>query len=266
VAEDNPTNQFVISKILERAKCIPYIVNNGQEALDALEHQSFDLIIMDMQMPVMGGIEAAKIYNFTTSNQDRTPIVILTANATNEAIDECTDAKIDAYLTKPIDIKKLIKTINSLVSESKHGNTCTNKINNSEVSTKVDESHLDFNTLESLQQLSNEPSFLKELINGFLSDTENQLTLMERSIISHDFDNFKEYAHALKGSSGSVGASRLHQTCKNLHNLGQDTIEYISAIKSVNRCYKNTKKEMLKYLESMNKARASLKNAPDMTK
>ncbi len=63
IAEDNATNQLVIRKIMERANYTPHIVGNGQEALDALKKNKFDLIILDMQMPVMGGIEAAKTYN-----------------------------------------------------------------------------------------------------------------------------------------------------------------------------------------------------------
>jgi two-component system sensor histidine kinase RpfC len=209
---------------------------------------------MDMQMPVMGGIEAAKIYNFSSRKQDRVPIVILTANATKEAIQECADAKIDAYLTKPIDIKKLLSTIKNLARDSMINDTPTILDNNSNTEQDTDETYLDFPTLDALRELSNEPSFLKDLISGFLHDTEYQLTLMEHSIASCDLDSFKEYAHALKGSSGSVGASLLHKECKRLHNLGKDVSGYIHAIKSISNCYKITKKEMLKYLDETNKA------------
>ncbi len=254
IAEDNPTNQIVISKILERANYLPYVVNNGQEALDALEHQTFSLIIMDMQMPIMGGIEAAKIYNFSTRKQDRLPIIILTANATKEAIKECADANIDAYLTKPIDINKLLGKIQALAHDTTSDDKHTIHSNNPDSQTETLDSCLDFHTLDALRQLSKEPGFLKGLINGFIDDTENQLTLMERSITSSDIENFKEFAHALKGSSGSVGASLLHKKCKNLHNLGSDITCYIHALRAINSCFKETKKEMLRYLDETNKA------------
>jgi two-component system sensor histidine kinase RpfC len=247
VAEDNPTNQIVISKILERAGYTPLIVSNGQEALSALENQAFDLIIMDMQMPIMGGIEAAKIYNFSSRIQNKVPIIILTANATKEAIKECADANIDAYLTKPIDITKLLNTIQNLTRETRNKDSLTG-INNAKDTPYTDKSCLDFQTINALQQLSNEPDFLTNLLNGFLDDTERQLTLMEQAITSHDFSCFKEYAHALKGSAGSVGASLLHMKCKNLHNLGKDTADYIQAIKSISNCYNKTKAEMLKLI------------------
>ncbi|MGW8229032.1 MAG: ATP-binding protein, partial [Gammaproteobacteria bacterium] len=73
VAEDNQTNRLVISKILERAGHNCVLVENGQLALDELEYTRFDLVIMDMQMPVMGGIEAAKLYKFTTPLESRSP-------------------------------------------------------------------------------------------------------------------------------------------------------------------------------------------------
>jgi len=250
VAEDNPTNQIVISKILERANYSPYIVNNGQEALDTLELRTFDLIIMDMQMPIMGGIEAAKIYNFSSQKEDRAPVIILTANATKEAIQECADANIDAYLTKPIDIKKLLSTIQNLVRDSTIRDTFDTRNNTPANKLATDgEICLDLQTLDALKQLSDEPGFIYELITGYLLDTENQIILMERSIASRDLQKFMEYAHAIKGSSGSVGASQLHKACKNLHHLETDITSYTRAIKSISNCYTRTRKEMLSYLE-----------------
>jgi len=252
VAEDNPTNQLVISKILERANYHPHIVNNGQEALDALEHQTFNLIIMDMQMPIMGGIEAAKIYNFSSCKQDRAPIVILTANATKEAIQECIDANIDAYLTKPIDINKLLTTIQTLACNSIDKVESGIQENDSETAQNTENTYLDIPTLDSLRQLSSDPDFLRTLITDYLHDTETLLKLMEHSIASHDLENFKEYAHALKGSSGSVGASCLHKECKNLHNLGKDITGYVQAIKSISNSYTATKDALLEYLDEIN--------------
>jgi two-component system sensor histidine kinase RpfC len=77
VADDNTTNQLVVSKIIEHAGHIPYLVNNGQEALDALESKDFDILIMDMQMPVMGGIEAAKIYNYSAMEKKKYRLLFL---------------------------------------------------------------------------------------------------------------------------------------------------------------------------------------------
>ncbi|MGZ3160020.1 MAG: ATP-binding protein, partial [Burkholderiaceae bacterium] len=119
VAEDNLTNQKVISKILERAghQCI--LVNNGEEALDQLEVQDFDVIVLDMNMPLMTGVEAAKAYRFMhPSKAERVPIVMLSADVTTEAKQEAIDAGINEFLPKPIQVTQFLETLNRLVTEA----------------------------------------------------------------------------------------------------------------------------------------------------
>jgi two-component system sensor histidine kinase RpfC len=241
VAEDNITNQLVIRKILERSGYTPYIVGNGQEALEALKSNEFDLIVMDMQMPVMGGIEATKLYNHTTAEDNRKPIIILTANATTEAIRECQNAKVSAYLTKPIDIEELLSTITNL-TDSNHkaiaNNTHLRKIDNKEY---IDEQLIDIDTLDSLEELSDDDLFVTNLINSYISDTDLLLIDMERSIANKDYNKFLELAHALKGSSGSIGAVRLHDVC-NLENQSlQAESDFIQIYKKIITIFNSTK-------------------------
>jgi two-component system sensor histidine kinase RpfC len=87
VAEDNPTNQRVTQLILESGGHRATIVNNGEAALDALEHASFDLALFDLSMPGLSGLEALKLYRF--SSPDPIPVLILSANVTSEIIAEC---------------------------------------------------------------------------------------------------------------------------------------------------------------------------------
>ncbi len=115
VAEDNRTNQMVIGKILEREGHDFKIVANGDEVLDVLKEQTFDIALLDLHMPVMGGIEAAKLSRFMSPGSPRMPIVALTADATPEARAECEEAGMDACLTKPIDTRKLFDLFETLV-------------------------------------------------------------------------------------------------------------------------------------------------------
>ena len=117
VAEDNPTNQKVIKKILERSGHRIYLVENGEQALDALEEHRFDLAIMDMQMPEMGGIQAIKLFRFTHLDRQDMPFIVLSANAMTEAAQECEDARIDAYLTKPVEAKRLLETVANVYAD-----------------------------------------------------------------------------------------------------------------------------------------------------
>ena len=255
IAEDNPTNQLVISKILEKAGHSATIVGNGQDALDKLESSKFDLVIMDMQMPVMGGIEAAKIYNFTVTPDLRSPIIILTANATTEALRECESANIDAYLTKPIEAKALLKKIYELAHHTSSDVTfnehdANRKYLDEHICTNKEINPIDCNTLETLRELSADPAFLSRLVQGFISDTESLLPRMENAIASKKHEKYMDHIHALKGSSGSIGASTLHILCSNIMASDTNVINDINSLKDIHECFHITKKYLLGYLHS----------------
>jgi two-component system sensor histidine kinase RpfC len=233
VAEDNITNQLVIRKILEHAGYTTYIVGNGQEALDALDSNELDLVIMDMQMPVMGGIEATKLHNLTTTEDNRKPIIILTANATTEAINECENARASAYLTKPIDIDKLLSTIETL-TDSHDAPITNNELScKIEIETPIDKQLIDVVTLNSLEKLSDNKYFLTNLINGYISDTKSLIIDMEASIANKDYNKFRELAHALKGSSGSIGAVKLQDVCSLEAQSLQTESDFIKIFKEI---------------------------------
>jgi len=267
VAEDNSTNQLVIKKILEKANHKPFIVNNGQEALDAVEEDNFDLMILDMQMPIMGGIETAKIYNFATNQDYRIPIIILTANATTEAIKECEDANVAAYLTKPINIKKLLSAISEL------GGQCRNKIKEKvkprsltsheyhvEGDVLLEEPLIDRSVLNSLASLSDQGDFLENVIASFISDGNKLIHEMESAISSKDYESFASHVHALKGSAGSIGATRLYKLCKEKDDSDLSDVTYISRLKEINNRFEQTKVMLKKHLDKINTLEGNLNN------
>lgn len=121
VAEDNRVNQKLVETILKRGGHSVEVVNNGKEAVAALEQGSFDLILMDLQMPEMGGVEACRVIRSKEAanpNHGRLPIIALTAHAFAEDRARCDEAGMDGYLTKPIDIKQLFVTLSNLSSKS----------------------------------------------------------------------------------------------------------------------------------------------------
>ncbi|HEY5216754.1 MAG TPA: ATP-binding protein, partial [Pseudolabrys sp.] len=118
VAEDNRTNQKVVAKILERAGHRAMIVDDGEAALDLLNVREFDLVLMDVNMPVMNGIEATKLYRFASLGRPRVPIVALTADATEDVARRCEDAGMDACVTKPIEPHRLLEIIGTLVQDA----------------------------------------------------------------------------------------------------------------------------------------------------
>jgi two-component system sensor histidine kinase RpfC len=250
VAEDNKTNQLVITKILEYAGHTPHIVSNGQEALNALDNGCFDIMILDMQMPVMGGIEAAKIYNFTNTGRDSLPIIILTANTTTEAIQECKEANIDAYLTKPIDPKVLITTIHSLANKT-DATTIDNqrtKDDSRNIISNSEDNIINYDTVNSIISISSDNDFTNTLVNGFYDDTNKLLTDMEIALSSNNHRLFLEYAHALKGSAGSIGAQRIHDYCKILLLPETDSSIYISTLQKLIPAFEDTRNKLDNYI------------------
>ncbi len=228
VAEDNMTNQKVIERVLERAGHNVDLVNNGEEALDILENQRYDLIILDMQMPVMGGIQATKLYRFMHPDNIKTPIVILTANATTEAKKECEEAGVDSYLTKPIETRTLLDVIDRLtmnktplmITEKQSATSVEYKQTNLE-----DQPVLNIAALRDLELLDHDNTFVYELLQGFIRDGNALLDDLQQSLEKGDVIDFKHNAHALKGNAGTVGAIRLFKACYNCEKLDPDDFQ-----------------------------------------
>lgn len=118
IAEDNPINQKLALKLLENFGYNVSVANNGQEAVTACENQKFDLILMDLQMPVMGGFEAVEqIRNIEKAKNLRTPIVALTAHSFEEHRKRCLEAGMDGFVVKPIKKNELFGTIEELLKQ-----------------------------------------------------------------------------------------------------------------------------------------------------
>ncbi len=112
LAEDNLVNQRLAVKLLEKQGHTVVVANNGQEAVDTLEREKFDLILMDMQMPLMSGIEAtAIIREKEKATGEHIRIIALTANAMTGDKEKCLAAGMDAYLSKPIRVQELLAVL-----------------------------------------------------------------------------------------------------------------------------------------------------------
>ena len=254
VAEDNPTNQKVIRKILESVGHQPLLVENGEQALEALGHESFDLAILDMQMPVMGGLEAIKIFRFAHP-QTTLPFLVLTANATTEAKKECQEAGASAFLTKPIDPKALLAQIVTLVPQSAARATSASPEQTAGGMQYMKSGRsLNAATLASLESLGKRSDFVTRLIHGFLEDTEALLGKMQQALLEQRYSEFKDIAHALKGSSGSVGAQGLHQLTTGIGRLTHDELrqQATALMHDLVNAYETARYELLAYLDGRN--------------
>lgn len=228
IAEDNPINQKVIAKILEREGHETDLAANGEEALDCLEKTYYDVVIADLQMPVMGGIQTAKLYRFMYPENKQLPFIILTANATTEAMKECEEAGIDAYLTKPVEPRKLLEVVSSLTDAARAAPSRKSPAAIRSVTVAQEAANegrnpvLNQASLKELEELGYGSDFLMDLIQGFIAGGDMLVEEMESAYQKRDYIAFRDVAHALKGNAGSVGASSLYKACYNAERIGRD--------------------------------------------
>jgi len=230
VAEDNLTNQMVIAKILERAGHEVTLVGDGEQALEALKSRAFDITLMDLHMPVMGGVEATKLYRFMYRNSPRMPIVALTADATPEAVGECQEAGMEACLTKPIDTQKLFELFDELVpggvpAPRGAGDATPAAEPVEETRAQEIQASLDPRVLQELTELGGNGDFVVRLAWTFLKGAKERLRDLEKAVVEDDVEGARKAAHALKGNSGQIGAFGLMRACDRFSGIGTPELE-----------------------------------------
>ena len=231
VAEDNRTNQMVIARILERAGHDIRIVANGEEALASLNKYAYDVALLDLHMPVMGGVEAAKLIRLMSPGPPRMPIVALTADATPEARAECMEAGMDACLTKPVDTGKLFDLLEALVPSGAavRGSRGEGAPEAGETAagpgTPWEPPCLDPRYLQELSDLGGNSDFVVRLAWTFLKGSKEKVRGLERAVADRDPEKARELAHALKGNSGQIGALRLMRACERFSGVAAEGLE-----------------------------------------
>ena len=217
VADDNAANRTVIQKILERAGHKVVMVENGEQALDALETDRFDLAVLDRNMPKMGGLEALKAVRFLYTGQDRIPVMILSADVAPEAKTESTDAGADAFLPKPIEATRLLDMIAEICGRGEMAvQVPATAPRRSVVSVAGAPEILNLDTISLLEELGSGSDFMKKLIDAFIKDSLQILARIDREHDKLSTGEFRTLLHALKGSVASVGADRLTQYCNRI--------------------------------------------------
>ena len=219
IAEDNSTNRMVIGRILERAGHRYTLVTNGQEALEHLEDQVYDLVIVDMHMPVLGGVEAYKIYRLAHASESPIPFIMLTANATIEARQECEAVGIRHFLTKPISSTRLLETINNVAQSIQQQGESEPPVD-SRTATGIIDQHVFNNVLS----LASNDDFLQRLHDNFVHDGKQLIQHMQDSLSNNEHLRFKELAHALKGSAAYLGMHELADYASTANHLSDKDV------------------------------------------
>ena len=243
LAEDNPVNQKVALRMLERIGFSADVANNGVEALAALEEKHYDIILMDMQMPEMDGLEATRRIVMKYPELERPYIIALTANAMQGDRERCISAGMNDYISKPIRMEDLNEAFER----------CPVKPGTSDDEASDGSSVINIEVLDELiAMLGNDIEFASGLIRDFLEDSEELLSNIRSA---HEGGNAKEMeraAHTLKSSSATFGATEAAQICKELEELGKngnlgasDIPNKISQLESV---FKSVSHELVSYI------------------
>lgn len=219
VADDNEVNSMIITQILLQENHQVDVVKNGELALDKLRDKDYDLMILDGNMPIMGGMEVIQIYQALNIGQPQIPAIILSADATTETIESFKEVGVGAYLTKPIQINLLIQTIEDVVSQSTFKTAKVIDYTNAKPDSQNDVVLLNVSRLDSLKQLDANSRFIEKLILDFMADTERRMVSLNAYAKARDFMKIKACAHTIAGSSGNVGADELAKLCESLSHI-----------------------------------------------
>lgn len=218
VAEDNRTNQMVAAGMLAMNGCKCEFAANGREAMEAARANRYDLILMDCSMPEMDGYEAtAHIRNYEENAGHRTPIVAMTANTQRGDAEKCLAAGMDDYLAKPITLVELRQKLELWLPRGVPDDASANNERSTPQIENNDSDALDHVIFDKLREILG-PS-LEQAVKPFLEDTPDYLDQLEQAVKEGDANKARASAHAIKGSSGNLGAVNLAQIAKQAEEL-----------------------------------------------
>ena len=214
VVEDNAVNREVARRFLERLGCTPVVVSDGKAALEACSLRDFDLILMDVQMPVMDGIEATReLREREAGTGRRTPIVALTASAMSGELSRCLSAGMDGLLTKPVEVARLREVLEQYVGAPDEETedmppVDEERANAPEAGATANAGPpIDMSRLRAL--IGEDDDFIRELCQAFISTTDEILPRLEKALATEDRPGLAAAAHKLKGGSQSICAERI---------------------------------------------------------
>ena len=216
LAEDNEVNRVLATTILERLGHHATVAVDGAEAVALCARGRFDLVLMDMQMPVMDGLQATARIRALDSPMRRVPVIALTANALLGDRDRCLAAGMDDYLPKPFNADQLGSMIDQWLPGRASGWAVTAAAAIDAVA--CGNAVLDTGALEQLRKAGGADGavFVERIVNVFLADARKQLEALSAALAHSDAKAVHFAAHTLKSSSAAVGATHLSQLCRSL--------------------------------------------------
>ncbi|HXG47494.1 MAG TPA: response regulator [Methylomirabilota bacterium] len=227
LAEDNPVNQRLALRILEKWGHTVVVAGNGRKAVDLYQRQPFELILMDVQMPEMSGFEAtAAIRQLERDSGRHVPIIAMTAHAMEGDRDRCLQGGMDGYVTKPIDQKLLFEAIESLAPPADQAPPATVGAPASPPAATLPPGPATdlavFDATVALNRVEGDVELLKEVAGLFFQDGPTLMQTIRNAIGRGDAKALERAAHTLKGSVGNFGARTAQEMARQLEQMGRD--------------------------------------------
>lgn len=216
LAEDNPVNQEVAVGLLEILDFSVTVVENGRDAVEAVTNKAFDLVLMDCQMPIMDGLDATRAIRAAATDDERLPIVALTANDIDNVRADCLAAGMDDLLGKPFthqELKGLLQRWRPAIGPAPKA----------EPTAVLDAppSTLNLRPIEALRSL--DPDGGRRLVHRaiikFVDYSDGLVTKLADAIAAGDVAEVSRIAHSMKSSSANLGATDLTRQCADIEEL-----------------------------------------------
>ena len=218
VAEDNEVNQQVAELALSRLGHQMTLAENGHEAVEQWRKGNFDLILMDVQMPEMDGLTAAKLIRSEETEGNHISIIAATAHAMASDRDKCLSAGMDSYITKPINLEKLQQIIAQVIQGK--ARISPDVITNTDE--PVSQELYDLSSLRLLVQ--DDEQKLNKLINVFVQTMGKNVDELQDAVEKNDYARVEFSAHKVKGSAGQINAKGLADIAFELETMGKQAV------------------------------------------
>ena len=223
LVEDNLVNQKVAAGIFRKLGCQIEIVSNGQEAVDTLKDNTFDIVMMDIQMPVMDGYEATAIIRNRTTNvrNHAIPIIAMTAHAFKSDLEKCLASGMNDYVTKPVTPKSLADALEKWLPKASADQPARADFQKKEVDAKQHASPQIWDEAGMLERLMDDKELVASILDEFLSDIPRQIETLRSHLDAGDVAGAKRQAHTIKGSAANVGAQTLYAIAAEMEQAGR---------------------------------------------
>lgn len=219
LVEDNKANQSLLKHILQKHKCSPTFADNGRIAIDLLQQESYDIILMDIQMPVMDGYTAVKIIRDTLKL--KIPVIAMTAYVSETEIEKCLKVGFNDYIPKPLEERELIEKLSKFIIDKTH-------VMEKDISDKEQGSNLDY--LKDL--VDGDMDVLKEILNEVQNQWKSDKLAIDAAVATNNVAEIKRILHRAKSTFSPFGPN--HKIYDHIKIEGEQLIEDEISVNKLN--------------------------------